>query len=90
MPSFDKGVTLLMIFLIRRGIQKVKWRFIGGFAVRRLPLFAVWTTRITIAVSGWDWFGAIAQLGERSVRNAKVGGSTPLRSIRLKSETVEL
>ena len=25
--------------------------------------------------------GAIAQLGERSVRNAEVGGSTPLRSI---------
>ena len=24
--------------------------------------------------------GAIAQLGERSVRNAEVGGSTPLRS----------
>ena len=27
------------------------------------------------------FFGAIAQLGERSVRNAEVGGSTPLRSI---------
>ena len=27
------------------------------------------------------YHGAIAQLGERSVRNAKVGGSTPLRSI---------
>ena|GEM_PF-4641202 len=25
-------------------------------------------------------FGAIAQLGERCVRNAEVGGSTPLRS----------
>ena len=29
--------------------------------------------------------GAIAQLGERSVRNAEVGGSTPLRSNDVKS-----
>ena len=29
--------------------------------------------------------GAIAQLGERSVRNAEVGGSTPLRSNGVKS-----
>jgi hypothetical protein len=31
---------------------------------------------------GWRavWFGAVAQLGERRVRNAKVEGSTPFRS----------
>ena len=29
------------------------------------------------------WFGAVAQLGERSVRNAKVEGSNPFRSTHL-------
>ena len=30
--------------------------------------------------SRWDWYGAVAQLGERCVRNAEVGGSIPLGS----------
>ena len=34
--------------------------------------------------------GAIAQLGERSVRNAEVGGSTPLRSNDVKSRNTSV
>ena len=39
-----------------------------------ISIFSMPTGKINVT-------GAIAQLGERCVRNAEVGGSTPLRSI---------
>lgn len=51
------------------------------------PVWARWLLRLRQVVldvtlrDWWESIGAVAQLGERRVRNAEVEGSSPFRSI---------
>ena len=69
--------VLIVLSITDAGRRQVEHRVECAIYADR-PLIDRWSEEITI---GLCFFGAIAQLGERSVRNAKVGGSTPLRSI---------
>ncbi len=52
-------------------------RWHAGFYVERCPARLLAGCRIL----GWVALGAVAQMGERRVRNAEVRGSIPLSSI---------